>query len=88
MVLSATAHNEIYVDIRQLTPERAGHGRTLALGSFPLAYVARTIHVTTSKSDASKASKILRSGKASATMKSVAGSDLSQAKGKGGKKGK
>lgn len=41
--------------------------------------------MTTSKTDASKASKILASKKSSAAAKSVAASDLSQAK-KGGKK--
>lgn len=41
--------------------------------------------MTTSKKDASKASKLLKTGK-SATVKSVAGSDLAGAKKKGGKK--
>ena len=41
--------------------------------------------MATSKSDATKASKLLKSGK-SAAVKSVAGSDLAQAKRKGGKK--
>ena len=36
--------------------------------------------MTTSKRDASKASKLLRNPRASASAKSVAGSDLSQAK--------
>ena len=39
--------------------------------------------MTTSKKDASKASKLLRSPKSSKDEKSVAGSDLSQAKRKG-----
>ena len=39
--------------------------------------------MTTSKKDASKASKLLRSPKSSKDVKSVAGSDLSQAKKKG-----
>ena len=39
--------------------------------------------MTTSKKDASKASKLLRSSKSSKDAKSVAGSDLSQAKKKG-----
>jgi hypothetical protein len=38
------------------------------------------IRMTTSKRDASKASKLLRSKKSSKSVKSVAGSDLSQAK--------
>ena len=36
--------------------------------------------MTTSKKDASKASKLLRSAKASKDVRSVAGSDLAQAK--------
>jgi hypothetical protein len=45
--------------------------------------------MTTSKNDASWASKILRSKAASKTVKSVAGSDLAQARRKGTtKKGK
>ncbi len=36
--------------------------------------------MTTSKSDASKASKLLKNPKATAAEKSVAGSDLAQAK--------
>jgi len=43
--------------------------------------------MTTSKSDASKAGKLLSSSKSSKTVKSVAASDLAQAKTKGkGKK--
>ena len=42
--------------------------------------------MTTSKKDASKASKLLRSKSTPKNVKSVAGSDLSQAKHKGTKK--
>jgi hypothetical protein len=42
--------------------------------------------MTTSKRDASKASKMLQSKSASKTMKSIAGSDLAQAKHKKGAK--
>jgi hypothetical protein len=41
--------------------------------------------VGTSKSDASKASKLLSNPKTPKNVKSVAGSDLAQAKGKGKK---
>ncbi|HEX7354729.1 MAG TPA: hypothetical protein VF288_07830 [Mycobacteriales bacterium] len=41
--------------------------------------------ITTSKGDASKTSKILSNPKSSSAAKSVAASDLSQAKGKGKK---
>ena len=44
--------------------------------------------MTTSKSDASKASKLLANPKTPKVVKSVAGSDLSQAKGPGKGKGK
>lgn len=44
--------------------------------------------MTTSKKDASKASKLLSSPKTSKPVKSVAGSDLAQAKHKGGAKKK
>jgi hypothetical protein len=42
--------------------------------------------MTTSKKDASKASKLLSAKNTSKTVKSVAGSDLAQAKHKGTKK--
>jgi hypothetical protein len=42
--------------------------------------------MTTSKKDASKASKLLRNPNTSKNVKSVAGSDLSQAKKSGPKK--
>ena len=42
--------------------------------------------MTTSKKDASKAGKLLQDPKVPKGIKSVAGSDVSQAKGKGGKK--
>jgi len=41
--------------------------------------------MTTSKSDASKAGKLLSNPKAPKAVKSVAGSDLAQTKGKGKK---
>ncbi|MGD9658394.1 MAG: hypothetical protein AB7U61_12305 [Methylocystis sp.] len=44
--------------------------------------------MTTSKRDASKASKLLRSKTSSKDVKSVAGSDLAQAKHKAAKKKK
>jgi hypothetical protein len=44
--------------------------------------------MATSKKDASLASKILSNPKSSKAAKSVAGSDLAQAKGKGGGKKK
>ena len=44
--------------------------------------------MATSKSDASKAGKLLASPKTPKVMKSVAGSDLSQAKGSGKGRGK
>jgi hypothetical protein len=44
--------------------------------------------MATSKSDASKAAKLLANPKTSKVVKSVAGSDLSQAKGSGKGKGK
>jgi hypothetical protein len=44
--------------------------------------------MTTSKKDATKASKLLSSPKTSKTVKSVAGSDLAQAKHQGGSKKK
>ena len=44
--------------------------------------------MATSPRDASKASKILSNPKSSANMKSVAASDLAQAKGNKGSKGK
>jgi hypothetical protein len=50
--------------------------------------VAKGKRMTTSKKDASKASKLLSSPKTSKTVKSVAGSDLAQAKHKGGVKKK
>jgi hypothetical protein len=49
---------------------------------------AKGTTMTTSKKDASKASKLLSSPKTSKTVKSVAGSDLAQAKQKGGSKKK
>lgn len=44
--------------------------------------------MATSKSDASKAAKLLANPKTPKVVKSVAGSDLAQAKGKGKGKGK
>lgn len=44
--------------------------------------------MATSKRDASKAGKLLSSKNASKNVKSVAASDLAQAKHKGGKRGK
>jgi hypothetical protein len=44
--------------------------------------------MTTSKNDASKAGKLLQDPKVPQSIKSVAGSDVAQAKGKGGSQGK
>jgi hypothetical protein len=44
--------------------------------------------MATSKNDASKASRLLSNPKTPKNVKSVAGSDLSQAKGSGRRKGK
>ncbi len=46
----------------------------------------KAIKMTTSKKDASKASKLLKNKSTSKTVKSVAGSDLAQAKHKASKK--
>ncbi|MHB8380143.1 MAG: hypothetical protein ACYDB2_09570 [Acidimicrobiales bacterium] len=56
-------------------------GRSKTLGK------ERNIGMPTSKKDASKASEQLRSSKSTAAQKSVAGSDLAQAKKKPKKKG-
>lgn len=59
-----------------------------SLAESPAQVAERNDRMTTSKKDASKASKLLSSPKTSKTVKSVAGSDLAQAKHKGGSKKK
>lgn len=63
--------------------------RSFSLGPFSIERRAMEGPMATGKKVASKASKELSSSKSTKTEKSVAASDLSQAKGKGGpKKGK
>ena len=72
--------------------EHAAHSRVrLDMGSVMEKYVPQRLRgttMTTSKKDASAASKQLKNPKSTKAEKAVAGSDLSQAKGGGGAKKK